>query len=89
MILDITKNVCKCTKINSIRDMLISGLRNTNAAIIAENDEFLNTATVGNVPIMQYWKNATKYPALQKMAMDYLGIPASTVQIESENSKAK
>ena len=38
---------------------------------------------------MQYWKNATKYPALQKMAMDYFGIRASTVQTERENSKAK
>ena len=68
---------------------MISGFRNTNAAVIAENDEFLNTATVGNMPIMQYWKNAAKYLALQKMAMDYLGIPASTVQTERENSKAK
>ena len=78
-------NVQKSTVLKT----LISDLRNTNAAVIAENDEFLNTATVGNVPIMQYWKNATKYPALQKMAMDYLGIPASTVQTERENSKAK
>ena len=71
--------------------MLMNDLRGTSAAVIAESNEYLNTAAVGDVliPIMQYWKNASKYPALQKMAMDYLGIPASTVQAERENFKAR
>ena len=69
--------------------MLMSGFRGTSAAVIAESDGYLSTVAVGDVPIMQYWKNASKYLALQKMAMDYVSITASTVQAEKENSKAR
>ena len=51
--------------------------------------QYLSTATVPNVPVLSWWKGATHFPVAQRMARDFLAVPASSVQCERENSKAK
>ena len=76
-------------KVTCIRDVLISGLRESSSSTVAEHTEYLNTVTIVDYPLLDYWKNAAKFPVLRQMALDFLAVPASTVQSERENSKAK
>ncbi|XP_055340557.1 uncharacterized protein LOC129589732 [Paramacrobiotus metropolitanus] len=73
----------------TIREKLLAQRTGTHPAAIDEVEEYLNTATVHDLGIMDYWKIAKKYPRLQKLAMDLLGIPVTSVQSERENSRAK
>ena len=52
-------------------------------------NHYLGDTAFSDLAILLFWKNATKYPGLQKMAMDYLAVPSSSVQSERENSIAK
>ena len=52
-------------------------------------NHYLGDTAFSDLPILLFWKNATKYPGLQKMTMDYPAVPSSSVQSERENSEAK
>ena len=50
----------------------------------------MNTGTISDIPVLSYWNGASdRYPALRELARDILGFPASAVQSERENSKAR
>ena len=72
----------------SIRDSMLATLRESSVSSVAENVEYLNTGTVPDVPVLTWWKNF-QFPVAQKIARDFLAIPASSVQSERENSKAR
>ena len=84
----VTKSLLKPAG-SSIRDAMIETLRATANTSVPENEEYLSTATVPNVPVLSWWKGATHFPVAQRMARDFLAVPASSVQCERENSKAK
>ena len=68
---------------------MLLDLRGPQPVIASEAEDYLGDTAFSDLPILLLWKNATKYPGLQKMAMDYLAVPSSSVQSERENSKAK
>ena len=70
---------------NKVGTGLIAGLRKQTISSVSEVDEYLNTGTISDIPVVSYWKGASdRYPA-----RDILGFPASAVQSERENSKAR
>ena len=73
----------------SIRAGLIASQRVSAVSNVPENEEYLNTATVNVVGVLPWWKNASHFPIMQSLARDFLAVPASSVQSERENSKAK
>ena len=79
--LDITKT--------TLRDQMLA----TQVARKVVNDEvedyLTSVPSVDAVPL-EFWRRAgSKYPILQKIAKDYLAIPATSVQSERENSRAR
>ena len=61
-----------------------------SAVSVAEYVEYLGTSVVPEVSVLEYWKHAgQRFPCLRELARDLLAVPASTVQTERENSKAK
>lgn len=56
---------------SSIRDTMIENLRTGMATTVLEYEEYLNTATVPNVPVLSWWKGASQFPVHQGMAMDF------------------
>ena len=57
-------------------------------AIGQEVENYLGTAAQTEA-VLQFWQKAEKYPVLQRIARDFLGIPATSVKSERENSKAR
>ena len=78
------------SKRESIRESVIAGLRKQTTSTASEVDEYLNTGTVSDVSVLSYWERASdRYPGLRELARDVFGFPASAVQSERENSKAR
>ena len=57
-------------------------------AIGQQVENYLGTAAQTET-VLQFWQKAEKYPVLQRIARDFLGIPATSVKSERENSKAR